>query len=65
MDKIKIKVLDDGSIRIETDKVSALNHTGAENFLREIAKLAGGKVDSKQKHGTQPHTHANGVTHTH
>jgi hypothetical protein len=55
MDTIKIQILDDGSFKIETDKVSMPNHANAEAFLRECAKLAGGEITRKGKHG---HTHA-------
>ena len=49
MDAINIKILDDGTIRVETDKISGPNHLGAEQFLREMSKLAGGTVEIKKK----------------
>lgn len=54
-DKIKITVLADGTIKLETDKVSAPNHSNAEGFLREVSKIAGGEVTRKNKQG---HVHA-------
>lgn len=62
-DIIKVTVLEDGTIKTETDAVSMPNHQNAEAFLRDVGKLAGGLVERKQKHG---HTHTHGtITHSH
>jgi hypothetical protein len=62
MDKVKIEILDDGSIKMTTDKVSAANHLSAEGIIREIAKLAGGEVTRKAREGYQQHSHDHGQT---
>ena len=56
-DKMQVTILEDGTIRIETDKISGPNHLNAENLLREVAKLAGGPVTlrKKQSHGHDHH----------
>ena len=65
MDHITIEILADGTIKTSTDKVSMPNHSNAEAFLREIGKLAGGKVERKAKHGhSSTHSHGD-LTHTH
>jgi len=70
MDAISIKVLEDGTIKIETDKVSAANHVNAEGFIREIFRLAGGtgkrtlKTGASLHHALHVHA-ADGHTHTH
>jgi len=66
MDNINLTILQDGTIKSETDKVSAPNHSNAESFLSNIAKLAGGKVQRRRK-GAGEHTHKNqhGETHQH
>jgi hypothetical protein len=61
-DKMMITILEDGTIKIETDKVSAANHVNAEAFVREAAKLAGGATTIKGKHahlglGAHEHEH--------
>ena len=67
-DEIKISVLPDGTIKIETDKVSAANHTNAEGFIREIFRLAGGtgrrtlKTGASLAHAHHLHTQ-DGHTH--
>ena len=48
-DKINIEILDDGSLKIETDQISAPNHVNAEAALREMFELAGGAVTKKRK----------------
>lgn len=66
-DTIKITILDDGALKMETDSVSAPNHGNAEIFLKEIARLAGGtsEVKRKGKH-SHTHTHQHGeADHTH
>jgi hypothetical protein len=59
-DKIKISVLEDGTIKTETDRVSLPNHANAEGFLREILKLAGGTIERRNKHGVTTHSHHHG-----
>jgi hypothetical protein len=63
-DTIKVTILEDGTIKIETDKVSMPNHTNAENFLMAITQAAGGTVERERKSGVHTHTH-DGHTHTH
>lgn len=60
-DIINVTILDDGTLKVETDRISAANHIGAEMLLREIAKLAGGPVKVTHKHGAHGHIH----THEH
>lgn len=56
MDTIKITVLSDGTIKIDTDPISGPNHVNAEGLIREMVKLAGGDAERKNKHGIA-HTH--------
>jgi hypothetical protein len=48
-DTLKITILEDGTIKTETDKVSMPNHASAEMFIRECARLAGGTTEVKNK----------------
>jgi hypothetical protein len=65
-DNIKLTILKDGTIRVETDAISGPNHMNAEMFLSEMAKLAGGPVSvtHKHSHGHQ-HTHTEEHEHQH
>lgn len=49
-DKFTITILEDGTIKTETDKVSAANHQNASEFITAMARLAGGveKIQSKR-----------------
>lgn len=60
-DKIKITILDDGTLKIETDKISGANHLNAHQFLAEMSRLAGGEITIKSKHGklVQPQQNQN------
>ena len=62
MDRLKIEILEDGTIKTTTDAVSMPNHANAEQFLREMARLAGGTTVRKAKQG---HSHAHGHEHGH
>lgn len=65
MDIMKITILYDGTIKIETDKISQANHMTAEAFMRNIASACGGSQDRKQKHGVlgAGHTHSHTLGH--
>lgn len=57
-DKFTVTILEDGTIRTETSKVSAPNHQSAEAFLLDIAKLTGGKrTTTNIGHGHHHHGH--------
>ncbi len=70
MDAMTITILDDGTIKVETDKVSQANHMTAEAFLRNVALAGGAPQQRKHKHGVlgaAAHTikHALGKGHSH
>lgn len=63
-DEFEIEIKEGGLIKTTTDAVSPANHQNAEQFLRDIAKLAGGKVERKHRHkGHEHHTHKHGHEH--
>jgi hypothetical protein len=68
-DKMKIEILLDGTIKTTTDAVSAANHSNAESFLRDVAKLAGGTTTRERRKDVNPahhgHSHDHGHTHEH
>lgn len=69
-DAINIEVLADGTIKVTTDQVSMPNHQNAEEFLRFMAELAGGKQTRVRKAGAHHHHHdhahlGHGHTHDH
>ena len=51
MDSMKITILDDGTIKAETDKISQANHMTAEAFMRNISSACGGRQERKHKQG--------------
>lgn len=54
-DMMNISILEDGTIKIETGKVSAANHVNAEAFIRECFTMAGGKSKRVLKAGASLH----------
>lgn len=69
MDRMSIKILEEGTIRTEiAGSVSAPNHQNAEAFLKEFALLTGGPV-TRQRRGipghVHGHSHAHGGGHSH
>jgi hypothetical protein len=67
IDNLEITVLADGTIRTVTDPISNANHSSAEAFLKEMARLAGGETTRKRRHehGSHSHTHTHGEEHDH
>jgi len=63
MDKITIEVLDDGTIKTTTDKVSMPNHQNAEGFLKAMATLCGGTVKRVRRIGASLHSALEAHTH--
>ena len=51
MDSMKITILDDGSIKVETDKISAANHMSADKFMEFLRTAGGAPQERKHKHG--------------
>lgn len=41
-DTIQVEILPDGTLKTETDSVSAANHCNADDFLKEMFRLSGG-----------------------
>lgn len=52
MDVINIEILEDGTIKFQTDKVSQANHTSADEFLKIIEEHTTKRIitDTKKKH---------------
>jgi hypothetical protein len=52
-DQIEVEILEDGTIKIQMDKISPPNHMNAEQVLRNIQELTGGKATRKHKQGKE------------
>ena len=61
-DDISFEILADGTIKIETSKISGANHVGAEALVREIGRLAGGTTTRARRNA---HKHQHNHTHEH
>jgi len=69
-DTMNIEILENGLIKVTTDRISQANHMTAEAFLRNVQQAAGGTVERKHKQGflgAVAHTarHAFGLGHQH
>ena len=65
-DIITVEVLEDGSLKISTDKVSAPNHTNADGMIKALVADAGGVVTRARKGTMETHVHVHdGKEHTH
>lgn len=64
MDKIRIEILPDGSLRVLTEGVSAANHVSADDLLSTLTALMGGKRETEERiaHG---HHHTDADQHHH
>ena len=68
-DRMQVKILADGTVKMTTDAVSPENHVNAEAALKLIGTTLGGKVTREARgdvaaHHAHTHTHG-GVTHSH
>lgn len=63
-DIIEVTILPDGSIKMETSKVSGPNHTSAENFLRDVEAAAGVKAKRSRRAERHAHVHEHEVQHS-
>jgi hypothetical protein len=74
-DRIRITILRDGTVKTETDAVSAPNHENADAFLATIRRLQGGTTTTETRpegrhahvhsHDGWEHAHDVDTTHTH
>jgi hypothetical protein len=66
IDKLVIEILEDGTIKTTTDEVGTANHDNAEQFLRAMARLAGGDTTRRRRTKAKTghaHTHSQGHIH--
>ena len=64
-DVMRITILNDGTIKTETDGISAPNHQNAERFLRNISTLAGGKTTRTARTDPEAMKHQHSHEHVH
>jgi hypothetical protein len=64
-DRIRLTLLRDGSIKTETDDVSAPNHANADAFLAQMRTLQGGTTTTTRRPEARPHTHDADAGHSH
>ena len=63
-DIINIQIEDDGTVSFNTDKISAMNHVSADEFLKECEDMLGGTVQ-KTKKTDHVHVHTHDHVHRH
>lgn len=60
-DELHFTILEDGTIRTETDTFSPANHQSAEEFLAAVTAMTGGPMQrtrrGKRHEQTKHHTH--------
>ena len=61
MDKLIIEILADGTVKVTSGVVSAVNHANAEALLRDIARGCGGETARVRRPDVQTgHVHSHG-----
>ena len=61
-DRISMRILEDGTISVSTDAISAENHVQAEELINSTFEELGGERQVVQR---KPHLHPHGHTHRH
>lgn len=67
-DKIRVEFLPDGRTKSTTDEISGPNHSTAEKFFEELARMTGGPVERSRRTdtlGVHHHHHEGEHTHEH
>jgi hypothetical protein len=54
-DTIEILILEDGTIRMTSSKISGANHGSADAFVRNVEKLAGGSTEVHRRKDANHH----------
>lgn len=64
---IDVRILADGTVRVETGDMHGVTHQAADAFLKDVAKLLGGVENvTKAEHGHhQHHDHEDAHDHHH
>jgi len=62
VDQIEVEILQDGMVKVSTDKISAPNHLNCDQLLQYLATLLGGTTQSQPK--AQAHRHGHHGQHT-
>ena len=57
MDTINVEILEDGTLSITTDKISEQNHMSADELIRDLEKVMGGKVEKNNRPDKKQHVH--------
>ena len=57
MDEMTIEILANGDFKVTTSAVSPANHLNAEQFVKFMADLAGGKSTRTRRGHHHAHTH--------
>lgn len=65
MDRLRISVLADGTVKSTSDAVSPENHQAAEAFLKMLAALTGGESHREARGDAATHSHHVHGEHTH
>lgn len=66
MGEIRIKVLDDGKISVETDDLSGENHVSADQLMKMFDQMLGMPIEVKKKDkGLHHHHHGHSHQHHH
>jgi hypothetical protein len=54
-DTLKITILEDGTIKVETDQISQANHRSADEVVKLLGTLMGGEITIDQHHPGHSH----------
>jgi hypothetical protein len=56
-DAMTIEILEDGTVKVTTEKVSDVNHLSADNLLKHLEKILGGDTTSEKRPDAHAHAH--------
>ena len=63
--QMNVRVLDDGTVRVETGDMGGVSHKAADDFIKELQRLMGGAPAEVKSTKGHAHQHAHGHEHGH
>ena len=60
---MRVTILDDGRVKLETADFGTAEHRSADDFVRALERGLGGPIVSEKRRDRHGHHHAHGHTH--
>ena len=63
--QMEVTILEDGTVKVETDDMGGPDHKTADEFLKMLSRLCGGEVTEQKRDRGHHHAHDHAHDHNH